>query len=325
MNEKPIKKRTDLAISTSNSVDAAWLAKYDSSRLLFDQEKYFDSYQLAQALSDQTGRKNKKIQLLLVYAGYLSITNGKINRAGDGLSPYYSMNYQNLSRLNGQVKDLLALTTPADSAASWLYKAEVYEEDTPSMAEDYLYQKDRTPEKAVRLLDSLEQKFEKKPMYGSRSGLSINYSLKDSFLTITVSVSVIWNLKQLKDEYHGGELRINLKEVELSKVAINRSKDQLDRNYIFTELHKVYNHLNTTTLPVPALINGKNKSAMFYTLAEGGNFDRLRKKLSKATPLPLQTFNLFQFFNESDSRFTEEGTDQKIEETFRYLIDYFKK
>jgi FKBP-type peptidyl-prolyl cis-trans isomerase len=325
LNEKPTKLSVSAGLSNSNNTE--WSAKYDACRVLFDQGRYFECYQLAQSLSELTGRKNQKIQLLIAYAGYLSITNGKIDAVGDGLSPNHPMNYQNLSTLNSQIKDLLSLATPADSAATWLYHAKIYEYDTRSMAEDYRYQKDRTPEKAVRLLDSLESKFRKRPMWGSESSVFVLFSLKDSILTIIAEVSKEWRSKRIKDKYYRGELRINLKEVELTKVAINRSKDQISGDYIFTELPSVYHEsiYNAIRLPVPALINGKNKSAMSYTLAEEGNEDKARKKISKATPMLLQTFNLFQFYNELDPRFKDEEADKKIEETFLYLIDYFKK
>ncbi|MFN5333917.1 MAG: FKBP-type peptidyl-prolyl cis-trans isomerase N-terminal domain-containing protein, partial [Bacteroidota bacterium] len=324
LNKKPIKKQSDFTTSQSQSIDAEWRAKYDSCRILYDQERYFDCYQLAQSLSEQMGRKNQKVQTLLVFSGYLSIVNWKRDGFLNGSSPNHPMNYKNLSLLNSQAKDLLSLATPADSAARWLSAARVYEEDTRLMAEDYIYQKDRTPEKAVSFLNKCEDKFEKKPLYGSEGSTYAFFLIKDSILEIISFVSEEWGSKRIKDKYYFGCVRINLKDVYIDKRMINRSKEKIHSSYLFVELPAIYNSSEFKIDTLPILTNSKNQPAMFLALGEDNNEDRAFKKMLKAKENPLPYLNIFHIFNENDPRFTEEEYDKKILETFQYLIDYFK-
>lgn len=324
LNEKQTRKNSGITTSQSRSIDAEWRAKYDSCRILYDQERYFDCYQLAQSLSEQTGRKNQKVQTLLVFAGYLSIVNFKRDGFLNGSSPNQLMNYKNLSFLNSQAKDLLSLATPADSAADWLSAARVYEEDTRSMAEDYIYQKDRTPEKAVSFLNECATKFRKKPLYAPEGRANASFSIKDSILEIRASLSEEWSSKRIKDLYYEGLVRINLKEVYVDKRMINRSKEKVYSSYLFIEFPAFYNESEFKIDTLPILSNSKNQPALF--LASGVDKSELRalNKRIKAKEYPLPYLNIFHMFNENGPRFTEEKYDKKIQETFQYLIDYFK-
>lgn len=309
--------------------DEAARAAYADCRLLFEEKKFTQCYHACQTLTTKMGRKTRKVQWLLVEAGYNAyfyainkLTKKQLDSASASL-----LSYKNLSGLHAEIRQLEALM---DSSEYWYSYVRDIDAEVMEKVNENIYQKDRTPEKAVLFLNECTKLFPKSVAGYNKGNVSINFSINKDILKVDVSGKI--DYEHVKDSYFKGELLIPLSKVSVEKRWVDRIKNAVDPIYIFNSNAKRSNtsakqYYLSDTLPV--LIGVSKDENYQEKLLTRRSYEKSEKRAASELKKAFQYdtnggFYLFQFFNESILRFKDDNYDEKIEETFRYLIDYFK-
>ena len=318
---------SSIVAQTTISDDAA-RAAYAEYRILFEEKKFPQCYSACQALTNKMGRKTRKVQWLLVESGYNAFSYAIDRSANKQMDSAYTslLSYKNLSVLHAEIRQLEAMMDSSENSYSYVREigSKVMDE-----VNKYAYQKDRTPEKAIAFLNDCAKKFQKKVEY--RGGeFDIKFKLDSGVLIVKAAATTFG--KYYKKPYYKGELKIHLKNVWIDRRYIYRMKSEMGLVYIFAMPQSASRSSSIQADTLPVITDGSNSSTAMNKIVQRRSNGKTEKSAMKDLENNAFTrisepyvISLFHFFNESIPNFKEENYDQKIEETFRYLIDYFKK
>lgn len=322
-----------LIISSGSSIvaqttisDEAARAAYADCRILFDEKKFDQCYTACQSLITKMGRRTRKVQWLLVESGYMAFSNAaerSLKKQPDSVSAVL-LNYKNLSVLHTEIRQLQAMM---DTSEQWYFYVRDIGVKVLEESNDYLYQKDRTPERAVVFLNECAKKF---PKTAESRGVNFDIQFKLDGGILNVNAAAATFGKYYKTPYYKGELNIDLKGVWIEQRYVQRMKSEIDLIYIFSDPSPSGSSFRSDTLPVIA--DGSTSNVALYKISyrrSSGKTDKIaQQELENASFRILHAphvISVYHFFNEAMPAFSKEGYDRKIEETFRYLIDYFRR
>jgi hypothetical protein len=306
--------------------DEAARVAYADCRILFEENKFVQCYSACQSLAEQMGRKTRKVQWLLVESGYTAFSYA-IDRAFKKQLDTASaalLSYKNLSELHAEIRQLEAIMDTSEYRYS--YVRDIGSE-VLAKANEHIYQKDRTPEKAVAFLNECAKKF---PKTAESRGVNFDIQFKLNGSVLNINAAAATFSKYYKTPYYKGEMNIDLNGVWIEQRYVTRMKSEMELVYIFSDPNPSGSGYQSDTLPV--LYDGSTASDAFFKISwrrSSGKTDKIAKQeLEDASFRILYApyiISIYHFFNEAMPEFSREQYDRKIEETFRYLINYFKK
>lgn len=318
-------------------------SQYALSRKLYEEKKYLQCFNSCKLMVEKMGKDTKKVQWLLVNAGVRSFSISKEANEEVTKSELQKMNYLNLLNLQAEIKKMMAFAGNSDKNETWFLTILEWNTLITKLLKKYEYQNNRTPQSAIDFLNDCANRFSKvTEVASSFYPLSYTFSLQNFNLVVKMNADISYPIgRKWRQVNAAGILHIPLKEVKIEKQVAHRLKNEINFIYPFhtarenissSRLSQIAtDSMNVLTCKTDTINNLNNiykcghiyhKSNVEWQKNEKKCWSLLEKENFYGLNFPIL---LVHFFNENSQEYIKQEYQQKIEETFEYLIESSQK